>query len=111
MAESNENNGLGPPPNPLTLESDQGKLDRLMIELERSDVMMHDNIIDSYRDLMLSDNFLFLMKQTNQMPEHSYETRWDNVCYQIIYTTLIHALPTHLQHINILIHLIQMYTS
>ena len=39
---------VGLPPNPLLLENDQGKLDRLMFELERSDVMMHDNIIDRW---------------------------------------------------------------
>ena len=54
-----------------------------MIELERSDVMMHDNIIDSYRDLMLSDNFLYIMKQTNQMPQHSYETRYSTLLWLV----------------------------
>ena len=59
-------------------------------------MMMHYHhliiIVDSYRDLMLSDNFLFLMRQTNQMPQHSYETRYNTShsltatatwCYQI----------------------------
>jgi hypothetical protein len=54
------------PPNAETLDSDKGKLAVLLTELNRTDEFLHDNIIDSYRDLLLSDNFLYLLRQANK---------------------------------------------
>jgi hypothetical protein len=48
------------------LDTDKTKLFVLIKELNRTDEFMHDSIIDSYRDLLLADNFLYLLRQANK---------------------------------------------
>ena len=62
-------------PDLKNLEIDERNLFILMTELNRTDHMMHESILDSYRDFLLCDNFLYLMKEANTSTIHPYETR------------------------------------
>jgi hypothetical protein len=62
-------------PDLKNLEIDERNLLVLMTELNRTDHMMHESILDSYRDFLLCDNFLYLMKEANTSNIHPYETR------------------------------------
>jgi hypothetical protein len=62
-------------PDLKNLEIDERNLFVLTTELNRTDHMMHESILDSYRDLLLCDNFLHLMKVANTSNVHPYETR------------------------------------
>ena len=54
-------------PSPTHLPIDSQRLDTLLTELRRSAPEMHDRILmDGYRDLFLSDNFLFLMQEAER---------------------------------------------
>lgn len=63
------------PPDQKSLENDERNLFVLITELERTDFMLHESILDSYRDFLLCDNFLYLMKNANTSTTLSYETR------------------------------------
>ena len=63
------------PPDQKNLENDERNLFVLITELERTDFMLHESILDSYRDFLLCDNFLYLMKNANVSTTHTYETR------------------------------------
>lgn len=63
------------PPDQKNLENDERNLFVLITELERTDFMLHESILDSYRDFLLCDNFLYLMKSANTSTTLSYETR------------------------------------
>ena len=63
------------PPDQKNLENDGRNLFVLITELERTDFMLHESILDSYRDFLLCDNFLYLMKNANTSTTLSYETR------------------------------------
>ena len=63
------------PPDQKNLENDERNLFVLITELERTDFMLHESILDSYRDFLLCDNFLYLMKNANVSTAHTYETR------------------------------------
>lgn len=63
------------PPDQKNLENDERNLFVLITELERTDFMLHESILDSYRDFLLCDNFLYLMKNANASTTLSYETR------------------------------------
>ena len=62
-------------PDLKNLEIDERNLFVLITELNRTDFMMHESILDSYRDFLLCDNFLYLMKKENVSTVHPYETR------------------------------------
>ena len=63
------------PPDIKNLEIDQQNLFVLVTELNRTDFMLHENILDSYRDFLLCDNFLYLMREANTSTVLTYETR------------------------------------
>ena len=63
------------PPDIKNLEVDQRNLFVLVTELNRTDFMMHESILDSYRDFLLCDNFLYLMREANTSTTLTYETR------------------------------------
>ena len=63
------------PPDMKNLEIDQQNLFVLVTELNRTDFMLHENILDSYRDFLLCDNFLYLMREANTSTVLTYETR------------------------------------
>jgi hypothetical protein len=54
------------PPTPETLLDDMQKLESVTRALSQSSAEMHPNILDAYRDLFLSDNFLFIMNKANE---------------------------------------------
>ena len=78
------------PPDIKNLENDERNLFVLLTELNRTDFMMHESILDSYRDFLLCDNFLFLMKQANSSTVHTYETR-------LMFSTLTNKVRTCVQ--------------
>lgn len=53
------------PPDPASYELDQHRLSVLLIELNRTAVEMQDRVVDSYRDLLLSENILYLLRDAN----------------------------------------------
>ena len=73
QAEKKEKNLVAP--DLKNLEIDERNLFVLITELNRTDFMMHESILDSYRDFLLCDNFLYLMKKENVSTVHPYETR------------------------------------
>jgi hypothetical protein len=59
-------------PDPLTLEADGHRLRLLMSELKRYPPETHERIVmDGYRDLLLGDNFLFLLKRAEAAPSEA----------------------------------------
>ena len=54
------------PPDIVTYDLDKQRMNMLITELNRTAVEMHDTVIDGYRDLLLSDNCLFLLRLANQ---------------------------------------------
>jgi methyl coenzyme M reductase gamma subunit len=52
-------------PAPKDLDTDKAKLLSACAALDRAPFEMHANILDAYKDLLLSDNFLFLMAEAN----------------------------------------------
>lgn len=54
------------PPDVITYDLDKQRMNMLVAELNRTAVEMHDTVIDGYRDLLLSDNCLFLLRLANQ---------------------------------------------
>lgn len=52
-------------PDPLSVDSDTAKLDFLLMELERLPAEMHEQVLEGYRDLLLSDNVLFLLRRAS----------------------------------------------
>ena len=54
------------PPDPDSLPLEQQRLALLLTELNRTDFELHDTILEANRDLLLSDNFLYLMQNANQ---------------------------------------------
>jgi len=54
------------PPDVVTYDLDKQRMNMLITELNRTAVEMHDTVIDGYRDLLLSDNCLFLLRLANQ---------------------------------------------
>lgn len=63
------------PPDIVNIENDERNLFVLLTELNRTDFMMHESILDSYRDFLLCDNFLYLMKNANVSTVHTYDVR------------------------------------
>ena len=63
------------PPDQKNLENDERNLFVLITELERTDFMLHESILDSYRDFLICDNFLYLMKNANTSTTLTFETR------------------------------------
>jgi hypothetical protein len=53
------------PPDPKTFALDQQRLYVLLTELNRTAAELQDGVIDGYRDLLLSENMLFLLKRAN----------------------------------------------
>jgi hypothetical protein len=53
------------PPDPPGYSLDQQRLSTLLTELSRTPAEMHDSIIGSYRELLLSENMLYLLKCAN----------------------------------------------
>ena len=51
--------------NPATLRRDTNSLELLVTDLTRLPAEMHDDVFEAFRDLLLSDNFLFLLKAAN----------------------------------------------
>ena len=51
--------------NPATLRRDTNSLELLVTDLTRLPAEMHDDVLEAFRDLLLSDNFLFLLKAAN----------------------------------------------
>lgn len=49
-----------------TLECDRNRLLLLVNELSRAPVDLTDMVLDAYRDLMLSDNMVYLLKEQNE---------------------------------------------
>ena len=78
------------PPDIKNLENDERNLFVLLTELNRTDFMMHESILDSYRDFLLCDNFLYLMKQANSSTVHTYETR-------LMFSTLTNKVGTYVR--------------
>ena len=65
----------GPPPDPFQLEQDTDRLSLLLTELRRLPSDQHERVISSgFRDLLLADNFLYLMKKADRT-EMDFETR------------------------------------
>ncbi|KAJ1421017.1 hypothetical protein B484DRAFT_126234 [Ochromonadaceae sp. CCMP2298] len=54
------------PPDPESYELDKVRLSTLLVELHRTAAERQDAVIDSYRDLLLSDNILFLLTNANK---------------------------------------------
>ena len=54
------------PPNPDAVEENTRSLKLLVTELSRQPEEMHSNILDSFTDLMLGDNFLYILKTANE---------------------------------------------
>ena len=54
------------PPNPDTIEENTRSLKLLVTELSRQPEEMHSNILDSFSDLLLGDNFLYILKTANE---------------------------------------------
>lgn len=54
------------PANTETIELDQVRLRFLTEELMRSDELLHDAILDGFRDVLLCDNFVYIMKELNR---------------------------------------------
>jgi hypothetical protein len=52
-------------PDPPGYSLDQQRLSTLLTELSRTPAEIHDSIIDSYRELLLSENMLYLLKCAN----------------------------------------------
>ena len=79
------------PPSIATYAMDLNKIELLLSELRKNAEEMHTSIIDAFRDVLLSDNFLFIMKQLNSSQSDVY-TRL--LCKKIIEagTTLIAEL-------------------
>jgi hypothetical protein len=63
-----------PASDPATIEVDIQRLSLLMNELQRAPSDMQDEIIESYRDLLLSGNMIYLLLQANRT-EQSYDNR------------------------------------
>ena len=53
------------PPNPETIDSDDRTLQLLVNELLRQPVERHGEVLQSYKDLLLSDNLLYLLHRDN----------------------------------------------
>lgn len=66
-----------------TFMQDKVRLETLITELTRSPDNYHDDIINSYRDLLLSNNILYLLKEQNQL---------GNCMHIFIFTSSIHSL-------------------
>lgn len=62
------------PIDPATIGNDEKRLSMLLGELARSPVDVHPLVLDSYRDLLLSNNILHLLRRGNQS-ETDYQTR------------------------------------
>ena len=62
------------PPSPSSLALDTTRLNMLVVELNRTDSDLHEMILDSYKDVLLCDNFLFMLRQANQT-EYDTKTR------------------------------------
>jgi hypothetical protein len=59
------------PPSPSSLELDMTRLNMLIVELNRTDTDLHEMILDSYKDVLLCDNFLYMLRQANQTENDS----------------------------------------
>eukprot|EP01041_Mallomonas_annulata_P002918 gene2918-5731_t len=55
------------PPKPIELDMDLRRMDFLISELDRSDEIMHENILNGFRDVLLCENFLYIMKERNKL--------------------------------------------
>lgn len=62
------------PPSPSSLDLDMTRLNMLVVELNRTDSNLHEMIVDSYKDVLLCDNFLYMIRQANQT-EYDSQTR------------------------------------
>jgi hypothetical protein len=51
---------------PEELAQDSKRLDLLLADLARADESMHELVLDSFRDLLLSGSFMYLMRNLNQ---------------------------------------------
>lgn len=71
---SNRNISMLNPPDVLSFETDKQRLNLLLSELDRAPDEYHIGIIDSFRDLLLSNNLVYLLLQANST-ERNYETR------------------------------------
>ena len=72
-----------------TLDIDRQKLSILLMELQRADIMMYDTILDGFRDLLLSENLLYLLKEAskNEFEDQQIRNLYSKISNKAMYLT------------------------